>query len=186
MKAVNREFGPPGQGEGRSTRRLTGSLAALQRRKLPHVPGMRCPNPPGVCCVCVRICACVFRKPVKHLDPWSDPEKYTHTHFSARAHTHTLTHTHRQTHTHTHTHTLQVRLSWLLIHNTRPERRQRRRSVSPKSSAEVTAVERYWFRSYINCRSVARVEAMWGRKKAQWKTSAQYDNPTLRGASKRC
>lgn len=71
-------------------------------------------------------------------------------------------------------HTLQVRWSWLLIHNTRPARKKRQRSVSPK----VTVLEKYWFRSYINSLWVARVLAMWGRKKAPWKTSAQYYNPT--------
>lgn len=136
MKAVNREFGPPGQIEGRSTRRWTGSLAALQRRKLPHVPGMRCPNPPGVCCVCVYIRA--LAEP-RQCNTSILNVIHSHTHFSA----YTRTYIYRHTHTRPHTLSPGEAEAWLLIHNTRPEREQRQRSVFPKSSAEVTVVERY-------------------------------------------
>lgn len=114
VKAVNWEFGSTGQGEGRSSRRWTGSLAALQRRKLPHVPGMRCPISPGVLCPSMQMCMCV------------EPSQWNTSFLDLIQRNHYLTHTS------VHTDTLQVSLSWLLIHNTRPMRKQRRRSVSQK------------------------------------------------------
>lgn len=65
------------------TRQRTGSLAALQQRKLPHVPGMRYPH--------------LFQKlirehegePVKNLDRCSDARKMTHRVTHTSVHTHT-------------------------------------------------------------------------------------------------
>lgn len=112
---------------GRSTRQRRRSVAALQRRKLPHVPGMRCPDPPGA------LCGAHGAQPEKD-PPILDliPKKKQKRKEKKR---NQLTLSHTKTHL-SHTVPLQVRLSRSLIHNTRPARKRRQRWVLPEKAQQ--------------------------------------------------
>lgn len=131
---------------------------------------MRCPNPPGECRACV--CKCVQRQwNTSVLDLIRSKETLSHVH------------------THTYTHSPGKALL-VVIHNTRPARKPRLLFfLPPKKRKRKEKLSRGHRGGEILIPIIYQLPVSGegnARDRKSWKTSAQYYNPTLRGASKRC